>query len=249
MEPDDGRAFSTSGSRGWSALDPSVLHTEHKHGSVALFLSVNQNTPGGIWVRNSMESPLWSPGFYHPPWANVRRCRSVEVTVMESVGGSTSGSPSAGINHSSELSLWLLVIKNLHRIEVLIKKKTLSWRQRGARGDWKGFILPLRTWARRSVLDGACNAICHVLVGGPVLSTLSHSLRAFCRQMDHPHRKISPEYLVCLQKPKKIRTPIKVAQQANKGCQWVSAFSFFFSFCKYAALQALKIRIQPFRTK
>lgn len=46
------------------------------------------------------------------------------------------------------------------------------------------FMLSMHTWERTSVLDEACNTICHVFVGGPFLSTLSHSLRAFCRQMD-----------------------------------------------------------------
>lgn len=71
---------------------------------------------------------------------------------------------------------------------------------------------------RRSVLDEACNTICHVFVGGPFLATLSHSLRAFHRQMDHFTQKDLSRIFTLFAKAKKkeIRNPIKGSQQANE---------------------------------
>lgn len=75
------------------------------------------------------------------------------------------------------------------------------------------------------MLDEACNTICHVFMGGPFLSMLSHSLRAFCRQMDHfTSKDLSSKFTVCKsQKRSEIRS-----KYHSKLIKTGGDFSFFF---------------------
>lgn len=83
---------------------------------------------------------------------------------------------------------------------------------------WSVCVLAyVRIWERISVLDEACNSICHVFMGGPFLSSLGSTIfwLPFVDKWIISHTRISPEYLLYLQKEKK-GNPIKKTQRANK---------------------------------
>lgn len=104
------------------------------------------------------------------------------------------------------------------RLESKINNFPVPFEER--RDIWYGFNARVCgnvcAWERARAPDEACNAICHVFMGGPFLLHASDQAFSKCLlfpwQMGHfTHEDLSPEYLLCLQKlqkKKKIWNPI-----------------------------------------